>query len=494
MITEIRSSMTKKRVKLIIDILMTLAMFVLMAFHFTGQLWHEITGTTMLVLFVLHHVLNRAWYKSIAKGKYSGYRVLITVMDVLMLIDILMIAVSAVSMSKYVFGFLPFGLSASLSRSIHIVAVYAGFLLMSFHIGLHVDVMIGSLVCRNNKNDTSNTTQSTPSTQGQNDKKKNRFITFIKVIMVLTVLGYGAYALINRDIIGYISGAKMFAFFDYSEFVVFFFIDYIFICAMMALMARGIAKLLKTGVRNSISIMAGDIRSHKKRYIILSVLLVIIIVLFFVFGISYIKRHFVTASVNRAEAVQIDKVDTGDKKGLIVYFTRVGNTDFDPDVDAVSSASLMEENGKLIGNSELIAEIVKNATGFDEYAITVDKKYSSSYGATVSEAGDENDSGVIRPLTEPLPDVSGYDDIILIYPLWWWTLPQPVKTWLEKTNLSGKTLHVIVTHGGSGLGNTRDDLPGYTKADIDPDMLDVFDDSVRESSSDVYAWLKKMYQ
>ena len=99
-----------------------------------------------------------------------------------------------------------------------------------------------------------------------------------------------------------------------------------------------------------------------------------------------------------------------------------------------------------VGSSELIAEIVKNATGFDEYAITVDKKYSSSYGATVSEAGDENDSGVIRPLTEPLPDVSGYDDIILIYPLWWWTLPQPVKTWLEKTNLSGKTLHVIVTH------------------------------------------------
>lgn len=32
------------------------------------------------------------------------------------------------------------------------------------------------------------------------------------------------------------------------------------------------------------------------------------------------------------------------------------------------------------------------------------------------------------------------------------------------------------------------------KADIDPDMLDVFDDSVRESSSDIYSWLKRVYE
>ena len=44
-----------KKAKIIIDILMTALMFILMGMHLTGQMWHEIAGTALFVLFVVHH-------------------------------------------------------------------------------------------------------------------------------------------------------------------------------------------------------------------------------------------------------------------------------------------------------------------------------------------------------------------------------------------------------------------------------------------------------
>ena len=42
--------------------------------------------------------------------------------------------------------------------------------------------------------------------------------------------------------------------------------------------------------------------------------------------------------VDEEAAISGDKVSMGDRKVLSVYFTRVGNTDFDKDVNAVSGA------------------------------------------------------------------------------------------------------------------------------------------------------------
>lgn len=46
-------------------------------------------------------------------------------------------------------------------------------------------------------------------------------------------------------------------------------------------------------------------------------------------------------------------VPMDNRKVLSVYFTRVGNSDFDKDINAVSGASLMLDGETLIGNSQL---------------------------------------------------------------------------------------------------------------------------------------------
>ena len=82
---------------------------------------------------------------------------------------------------------------------------------------------------------------------------------------------------------------------------------------------------------------------------------------------------------------------------------------------AVSGASLLLADGRLMGSGELLADMVQDAVGCDTRAIVLTgEKYPSSYGDTVAVAQRElrRDS---RPAIEPV-NVSEYDEIILIYP------------------------------------------------------------------------------
>ena len=136
----------KQKVKMLVDICMTILLFVLMAFHYVGLQWHEVTGAAMLILFILHHILNGSWYRALGKGKYPSGRILLTVVDTILLIDMFLLMFSGISMSRYVFRFLDIPVSKAWARGMHMTASYAGFLLMGFHIGLHYGMILLDMV------------------------------------------------------------------------------------------------------------------------------------------------------------------------------------------------------------------------------------------------------------------------------------------------------------------------------------------------------------
>ena len=55
-------------------------------------------------------------------------------------------------------------------------------------------------------------------------------------------------------------------------------------------------------------------------------------------------------------------------------------------------------------------------------------------------------------------DINAYDEIILVFPIWWYVAPTIVNTFLEKYNFSGKKIILFATSGGSGFGNTAREL------------------------------------
>ena len=56
--------------------------------------------------------------------------------------------------------------------------------------------------------------------------------------------------------------------------------------------------------------------------------------------------------------------------------------------------------------------------------------------------------------------IAGYDRIFLGFPIWWYTAPAIIRTFLESYDFSGKTIILFATSGGSGLGKTASDLTG----------------------------------
>ena len=134
----------KQKIKCIVDLGMTVLLLLLMAYTLVGEAAHEWLGMAMLVLFLLHHALNFMWLNNLPRGRYSGFRILQTVLAALILLTMLGSMVSGILMSRYVFGFLHLRIG-DWAQSIHLLCAYWGFVLMSLHLGLHWTMILGML-------------------------------------------------------------------------------------------------------------------------------------------------------------------------------------------------------------------------------------------------------------------------------------------------------------------------------------------------------------
>ena len=127
----------KRTVKIIVDMAMTCLFFYLMGYQVVrGLMNHALCGIALFALFLLHHLLNLAWYKALFKGRYPLRRVLLTASDSLLLIAMALMAASSVMMSGSVFSFSHVPMT-QLGHDLHVCSTAWGFMLMGFHLGLH---------------------------------------------------------------------------------------------------------------------------------------------------------------------------------------------------------------------------------------------------------------------------------------------------------------------------------------------------------------------
>lgn len=104
----------------------------------------------MFVLFIAHQILNFRWYKSLFKGKYTPMRIFQVIVDMLTLLSMLAMMYSGIVLSRYVFAFLPINGGMALARKLHMLGSYWGFLLMSLHLGLHWNMVLGVIKRKDN--------------------------------------------------------------------------------------------------------------------------------------------------------------------------------------------------------------------------------------------------------------------------------------------------------------------------------------------------------
>lgn len=155
------------------------------------------------------------------------------------------------------------------------------------------------------------------------------------------------------------------------------------------------------------------------------------------------------------QAEPIGLIPGENHKVLVAWFSRVGNTVFEPDVDAVTTATLqVDGNGELLGNAQMTAEWIAEETGADVFPIQTAYTYPSDYDQTVAVGEGQDIDFVDLRLAAHLDDVSGYDTVFLVAPIWHYTVCTPLRAFLEETDFSGKTIYVFTTHCGSRFADT----------------------------------------
>ena len=219
----------KAKVKIVVDLTMTILFLVQMGYHMLDNRAHEWTGIALFVLFFLHHILNGGWHRNLFKGKYPAQRILLTVTDVLLMLCMCSIIVSAVFVSRHAFSFLGLHLR-SLGRQIHMPATMWGFLLMGLHLGLHWSMMLGMM-------------------KRAAKTKRTKALVLTGRIVLTVVCAFGVYQFINRGLWMELFRLREFAFLDYGESLLYFAASYIAILALWAAVSHYGQKAVKALTR-----------------------------------------------------------------------------------------------------------------------------------------------------------------------------------------------------------------------------------------------------
>lgn len=156
------------------------------------------------------------------------------------------------------------------------------------------------------------------------------------------------------------------------------------------------------------------------------------------------------ACTGRAAAPSSTAASAGAGRALLVYFSRAGEN--------------YADGGRVdleIGNTAVIAGIITDLTGIDSYEIRAGDPYPDDYEETVRRNSEEQNADARPDIADALPDLAGYDTVILGSPVWNVRAPMIMRTFIEAVDLSGRTVLPLVTYAVSGMGRVADDYTAF---------------------------------
>ena len=162
-----------------------------------------------------------------------------------------------------------------------------------------------------------------------------------------------------------------------------------------------------------------------------------------------------------------------DKKSLIIYFSRA---------DENYAVGYVEK-----GNTEIVAEYVKEFTNADMFKVEPLVPYAKDYQTCIEEAKQRIGNA---PIKEKIDDISSYEVIYVMSPIYWGTYAPEMETALKDLDFTGKTVRIITTHEGSGLANVPNDVKRICKgANVLDDALAIRGLEASSSRNRIEEWV-----
>ena len=163
---------------------------------------------------------------------------------------------------------------------------------------------------------------------------------------------------------------------------------------------------------------------------------------------------------------------------LVIYFSRAGENYFGGELKNIEK-----------GNTEVIAEYIKELDGADLFKVEPAVEYPADYMKCIDVAKKEQQEDARPEIKETLDNIDAYDTIYIGFPNWWGTLPMPMFTQLEQLDFAGKTVKPFVTHEGLGFGSSQKDLDKLCRGAEIKKGLSILGANVSSSKDTVNAWI-----
>ena len=146
------------------------------------------------------------------------------------------------------------------------------------------------------------------------------------------------------------------------------------------------------------------------------------------------------------------------------------------------------------GTTKRVATDLAAAIGADKFEIAPKQIYTSEDLNWMDKKSrstlEMNDKSARPQIKNELKNMAEYDAVFLGFPIWWYTAPRIINTFLESYNFANKTIVLFATSGGSGLGNTAKDLK--SSCDKTTNIISGKILNGRPSKEDLKAWAESL--
>ncbi len=153
-----------------------------------------------------------------------------------------------------------------------------------------------------------------------------------------------------------------------------------------------------------------------------------------------------------------------DSKSLVVYFSWSGNT-------------------------ENVAKSIQSQTDSDIFEIVPATPYSDDYDTVLDVAQEEQQNNARPAISGDIENLEQYDVIYVGFPNWWGDMPMILYTFFDTYDLSGKTVALFCTSGGSGLSNTVNEVKSLEPNATVTEGLHIGSGSSSNPDAAVSTWL-----
>lgn len=144
------------------------------------------------------------------------------------------------------------------------------------------------------------------------------------------------------------------------------------------------------------------------------------------------------------------------------------------------------------GNTKVVAEKINSILNGDLFEIKTLDTYPVKYNLVVDQAKKEFIDQYRPKLVNKVENFDDYDVMIVGYPMWWYTCPMAIFSFLESYEFSGKVILPFCTHEGSALSSSVEDIKKIVPNAIVKEGLAIRGSEVKDSDSSIKVWLDKV--